>query len=107
MRTKLLLLATIALILQGDQRGRAQGSVVNPYQNNGIFWAPNTGRRVTISQRGNPVVVLSFPAGVFLDASFTEMKPITNAGQWVFTGNVRLRAQPAASALGNPPGRFL
>jgi hypothetical protein len=89
MRKRLLMLATAALFLQTDEHGRAQGSVIG-----GIFWAPNTARRVTISQQGHAVAELSVPSGVFLDAMVTGFK-----------GDVRLRAQPAASAPGQAPGR--
>lgn len=100
MRKRLLVLATAALFLQTDEHGGAQGSVIG-----GIFWAPNTARRVTISQQGHTVAELSFPSGVFLDAMVTGMEPVTTAGRWVLKGDVRLRAQPAASAPGQAPGR--
>jgi len=50
MRKTLLVLATAALFLQTDEHGGAQGSVIG-----GICWAPNTARRVTISQQGHTV----------------------------------------------------
>lgn len=104
MRKTLIFLAATAMFLQCDQLGGAQGAV-NPNRNNGIFWAPTTSRQVTIARQGRPFVVLTFPASVFLDVEFTEMQPMTNAGQWIFAGDVRLRAQPAASAPGQAPGR--
>ena len=105
MQKNLLLLATVALLLQTDEHGRAQGSLIG-----GVYWAPNTARRVTISQQGHAVAELSFPSGVFLDATVTGTGTgrVTTPGLWEFKGDVRLRAAPSdASAPGQAPGRTL
>jgi hypothetical protein len=100
---KRLLLATVALLLQIDEHGRAQDSLIG-----GVYWAPNTARRVTISQRGHAVAELSFPIGVFLDASVSGTRPATVPGRWEFKGDVRLRAALSdVSGPGQAPGRTL
>ena len=74
----------------------------------GVYWAPNIARRVTISQQGRALAELSFPSGVFLDASVTGTRPVTTPGRWEFKEEVRLRAAPSdASAPGQEPGRTL
>jgi hypothetical protein len=99
MRKGLLLgLAVLVMVLQGD-RGFAQRPIVG-----GTFFGPSPTRRVTISQHGTTVGILTFPTGVLIDTRYTGMPPITNNGRWVFKGDFQLRARPATAAPGQAQG---
>jgi hypothetical protein len=87
------------LLVQGE-RGAGQSGF------GGVFWAPNVARRATISQHGTTIATLIFPTGTFLDIAVTGNRdPITNPEEWTFVGDFSLRAQAAATAPGQAPGR--
>src|SRR5258706_5603142 len=73
----------------------------------GIYWGPNPGRRVTLSQNGNVVATLLLPDGTFMSATYNNQpqQNLVTAGRWELRGDVVLRVQPAATSPGEPPGR--
>ena len=91
----------LGVLLQGVY-GWGQPARTKP---NGIFFAPNAARLVTIYQQRTAVATLTFPKGTFLDVTYVRMQPATNNGVWIFNGDFSLKAQPASSAPGRPPGR--
>jgi hypothetical protein len=90
------------MILGFDINGVAQTDELR----GGINWAPNSARSVTISRGGMVLTTFILPAGTFLSASYDDRQPsVINPGHFEFQGDFVLRAQPAADAPGQPPGR--
>jgi hypothetical protein len=93
------LILAVGLLAHGERGAGQSGS-------GGVFWAPNTARQVTISLHGTTIATLTFPTGTFLDITVAgNVEPVTNPGEWTFAGDLSVRAQPAATAPGQTPGR--
>jgi hypothetical protein len=70
----------------------------------GIFWAPNSARRVTLTRNGALMASFEVPEGTFLSASYDDQQPSSiQAGHWEFHGDFELRAQPLSESP-PPPG---
>ena len=94
----LTLIVFAAIVLGSEDQPAAQ----SPSVNSAIVWAPNSARLVTLSRGGHLLTTLSFPAGTFLSASYTERKPSLIAQQrWEFHGDLSLHAMPASEMVAN------
>ena len=104
MRRLVFMLVLGASVIVPSDRGWGQSNATG----GGIFWAPNTSRRITVSHDSLPVAVFTFPAGTFLDASYDDPTPAIAPGRWAFRGNLRSglnlsSARPASHRAGHPP----
>ncbi len=95
-RTMILRALALVLLLFPALDIRAQSDSLQ----GGIFFAPNTARRVTVTRNRSLLATFVVPKGTYLSVSYDRQQPasITN-GHWEFHGNVELRA----SAAGDTP----
>jgi hypothetical protein len=101
MRPMLLLALGVTFLASGD-KGAAQVGQLR----GGINWAPNSARSVTISRGEVVLTTFVLPVGTFLSASYDDRQPnVISPGHFEFRGDFVLRAQPAADAPGQAPGR--
>jgi hypothetical protein len=104
MRTTALAAVVVSLLLFPVGRGRAQSANLQ----GGIFFAPNSARRVTLTTNGEPLATFNIPKGTLLSASYDDTQPNSiTAGRWEFHGEVALRAQPASAVQRRQPGKTL
>ncbi|MBZ5557787.1 MAG: hypothetical protein LAO77_10990 [Acidobacteriia bacterium] len=58
----------------------------------GIFLAPNSARRVTVTHDAIVLASFTIPKGTFLSAFYDDPQPAVATGRWEFHGTVELRA---------------